>query len=33
MIDTVKLPWGRKIRQAIQTEQKRAALKAKQALR
>ena len=26
MIDTVKLPWGRKIRQAIQTEQKRAAL-------
>tara|TARA_B110000196_G_C20959934_1_gene573454 strand:+ start:623 stop:868 length:246 start_codon:yes stop_codon:yes gene_type:complete len=33
MIDTVKLPWGRKVRQAIQTEQKRAALKAKQALR
>ena len=33
MIDTVKLPWGRKIRQAIQTEQKRAALKAKHALR
>ena len=29
MIDTVKLPWGRKIRQAIQTEKKRAALKAK----
>ena len=33
MIDTVKLPWGRKVRPAIQTEQKRAALKAKQALR
>ena len=33
MIDTVKLPWGRKVRQAIQTERKRAALKAKQASR
>tara|TARA_B110000858_G_C17809649_1_gene480373 strand:+ start:39 stop:290 length:252 start_codon:yes stop_codon:yes gene_type:complete len=26
---TIKLPWGRKIRQAITTEKKRAALKAK----
>ncbi len=33
MIDTIKLPWGRKVRQAIQTEKKRADLKAKQALR
>ena len=31
--DTIKLPWGRKVRQAIESEKKRAALKAKQALR
>ena len=30
---TIKLPWGRKIRRAIETEKKRAALKAKQARR
>jgi len=30
---TIKLPWGRKIRRAIETEKKRAALKAKQAQR
>ena len=29
IVDRVKLPWGRKIRQAIATEKKRAALKAK----
>tara|TARA_B110000211_G_C13650627_1_gene365778 strand:+ start:259 stop:510 length:252 start_codon:yes stop_codon:yes gene_type:complete len=29
IVDSVKLPWGRKVRQAIQTEKKRAALKAK----
>ena len=33
IVDRVKLPWGRKVRQAIATEKKRAALKAKQALR
>ena len=30
---TIKLPWGRKIRRAIETEKKRAVLKAKQAQR
>ena len=29
IVDRVKLPWGRKIRQAIATKKKRAALKAK----
>jgi len=29
VIETIKLPWGRKIRQAIETEKKRAELKAK----
>jgi len=33
VVDRIKLPWGRKVRQAIETEKKRAALKAKQALR
>jgi len=33
IVDKIKLPWGRKVRQAIETEKKRAALKAKQALR
>ena len=33
VIETIKLPWGRKVRQAIATEKKRAALKAKQASR
>ena len=33
VIDRIKLPWGRKVRQAIESEKKRAALKAKQALR
>jgi hypothetical protein len=28
--DAIKLPWGRKVRQAIESEKKRAALKAKQ---
>jgi len=31
--ETIKLPWGRKVRQSIEAEKKRAALKAKQALR
>lgn len=30
MSTTIELPWGRKVRQAIATEKKRAALKAKQ---
>ena len=30
---TIKLPWGRKIRRAIETEKERAALKAKHAQR
>jgi len=30
---TIKLPWGRKYRRAIESEKKRAALKAKQAQR
>ena len=30
VVDRIKLPWGRKVRQAIETEKKRAALKAKQ---
>ena len=29
VVDRIKLPWGRKVRQAIETEKKRAALKAK----
>ena len=29
IVDRIKLPWGRKVRQAIETEKKRAALKAK----
>jgi hypothetical protein len=29
IVDRVKLPWGRKVRQAIAPEKKRAALKAK----
>ena len=33
VVDRIKLPWGRKVRQTIETEKKRAALKAKQALR
>ena len=33
VVDRIKLPWGRKVRPAIETEKKRAALKAKQALR
>jgi len=29
IVDRIKLPWGRKVRQAIATEKKRAAMKAK----
>ena len=29
IVNRIKLPWGRKVRQAIETEKKRAALKAK----
>ena len=30
VVDRIKLPWGRKVRQAIATEKKRAELKARQ---
>ena len=30
IVDRIKLPWGRKVRQAIATEKKRAELKARQ---
>ena len=33
VMETIKLPWGRKVRQSIEAEKKRAALKAKQASR
>ena len=33
VVDRIKLPWGRKLRQEIETEKERAEIKAKQALR